>query len=311
MPSRQIELEQISPKDLWQGMHLRGKSQQASDLGAEILSQLPIQDFRGMRVAQRHGEIAAITEKTSLAVAKRAQSWSVAEQYLIRAGQTVVDHYPVGYTPAEARLRGDYWDPVYGQESAQRICAAHMAELYEILSTLTDSPELGALMHGLRTVLTDQTVSSREHERFDLIGIIEKPTSFYKNVRAAYEEFLKHYAFGSEVESFDQIVTVTTMVLGRAQAEGDWSTVRLCLSTLKVAVTQHPEKWKFIVSQVIKNFSLSKKAQILDSKLRDWAVGARSSQDLHEVIRQLEQLEFLGLGHGTAVKLQSAQSQLE
>lgn len=309
--AKPVELSTITPRHLWIDLHVtQGRTQAASDLGARVLASIDTEHFTNFgednQVANRHGEIASIVHKTSLAVFKRAEDWQVAGPYLIRAAQVAADHYPIADTLAMATAIGDYWDPVYGLESAQRICAADLAKLYEILSALTGNEELYGLAHGLKTILSETTVPSNDHERFDLIGIIDKPTTFYATARAAYEQFLKNYGYDSPVESVDQIVTVSSKMFGRAFAEKDWRTLRLCTQMLRIALMKQPHNWRFIAKEVAKNFSLKQKSHIVDEKLSSWAVTARSSEELLVVINQLESMTYLGLGHGEAVELQSS-----
>lgn len=302
------EYSTITPKYLWEVLHAKqGRSGEASALSVEILSDLDTQNFTNTDVAERHGEIAAIAMMTSFSAFKQARDWEHGLPFLLRTAQAITDHYPIEDEPAAAIQRGNYWDPVYGAESAQRITARHIAKFYDMMSILTGNEQLFALANGLKVAMNEKTVSSNEHARFELIGIIDKPTTFYKIVRAAYEEFMKDYGYDSPVESVDQIVTVTTKVLGRAFAEKDWKTVQWCLTNLKIALQKKPELWRFIVKELGKNFIPNKKEQLVDEKLRAWTVEAHSSEELLMLLTQLEGMVFLGLGHGEVIELQSTE----
>lgn len=187
MASRQSELEHVTPKYLWEELHVKhGQTALAASLAGEVLDGIDTRHFSDYAVAQRHGEIAAITMMTSMSASKKSADWQTAEPHIIRAANTVLEHYPLGSSEDDAQLRGNYWDPVYGKESAQRIAAGDVAKLYDLLSVLCRNDELFHLASALRTVITEKTISSHEHERFELIRIIEKPTTYYKVLQATY-----------------------------------------------------------------------------------------------------------------------------
>lgn len=308
MPKR-YELDEITPSYLWNDLHIKGRTVDASDLSEQVLASIRTQGgtserFTDMNVAERHGEIAAITMVTSLAAFQRAPAWPAAEEFLVRATQTAAHHYPLGHDTEEASLRGDYWDPVYGEESAQRIAAGHLVKLYDILSALTHNVELQALSTGLKTFLCEGSSDNQDQARFDLIHTIGKNSSQYTLVRAAYQEFMKRFGFESSVESLDQIVTVTSKVLGKAFAEKDMKTVLWCLTTMKIALQKQPNLWKFIAKEIAKNFDPKIKERLSKNKLDEWSDLARSSEELLALITQLEGMVFLGLGHGAAIALQ-------
>jgi hypothetical protein len=201
------------------------------------------------------------------------------------------------------RLRGNYWDPVYGKESAQRIAAGDVAKLYDLLSVICRNEELFHLAAALRTVLSEKTVSSHQHERFELIRILEKPTTYYKVIQSTYQEFMRRYGFESPEQSLNQITTVTARVLGRAMAEKDMPTVRDCLHTLKSVVQIDRSLWKFVIKEIGRHLVPSLQPGLVDQKLTNWAAAASSSEELLSLIHNLEKLVFIGMGDDQVASL--------
>lgn len=305
MANREQELDRITPEELWD-RHLAGDSAGASQHSQEIIDQLPIHAFQNMRVAKRHGEVARIGQQTSMAVVKRAEQWQDAKPYLVQAARMVHQHYPIGDTPQEARLRGRFWDRVYDKESAQRITARDMITMYMVLDQLVDTSNLSGLSVGLRFALSDENPSltgePKLPERFDLIRTIEQGGN-YPSSRAAYIEFIDQFGFDSEVESIDQIITVSTIALGQAVDQADWRTVAICLNTLRIAYWRQPQRGRFILSELKKNISQNKKNAVLLNKLREWSPQAQEDLEVLEVIANLEQMVFFGLGKERVARL--------
>lgn len=297
------EWSQISPQEVWE-QHLRGDSRLAALRSVTILAHLDHQDFRNGELAERHGEFARIAQQTSLAAAKRSGSWGTARPYLLHAAKIVRDHYPLGQDFTTAQRRGNYWDPVYGLESAQRIAGRDILHLYQVLRLLTGSTELTSLSQALLTTLTQAERAAGEAEqrqRFDLIRTIESRE--YQVAKLAYLEFLRQYGFDRPVESVDQIITVSSIALGRAVDAADLRTIGRCLDTLRRAGQRQPGRWRFILGELQKNVSQRVKHAQLRHKLAAWGRHAERDPQLERVVTELEQLVFYGLGHNHVARL--------
>lgn len=300
--AKRPDLEKLTPTQVWE-MHLAGNSAHASELSWAVLHTISLADQYDLDTANRHGEFSRISQQTSMAVFKRADTWRDARPYLLRAGKVVSNHYPIGEAPIEASIRGRLWEPVYGEESAQRICAQDMLAMYAAMHQLVDSPTLYSLSIGLQAVLSNEhAMESAEHERFDLIHAIRNDKR-YDVARFAYTDFLRKYGFGSEVESVDQIITVSAVMFGRALDEGDTNTIGKSLQTLLLAFGKTPAQGKFILSELKKNFSQNRKDAILRAKLEAWAAAAREDGDVLLIINNLERMTYLGLGNGQVARL--------
>lgn len=300
--AKRPDLEKLTPEQVW-GMHLSGSSVQASELSWAVLNTISLADQYDIPASNRHGEFSRIAQQTSMAVFKRAESWQLARPYLLRAGKVVSNHYPVGEAPIEATLRGRLWEPVYGEESAQRICAQDMLIMYSALNQLVETPTLHSISIGLQAVLSNKlTMESAEYERFDLIHTI-RDDKRYDVAKFAYTDFLRKYGFDSETKSIDQIITVSTVMFGRALDTVDTQTIGKCLQTLLLAFGKTPGQGKFILAELKKNFSQSSKNAVLRAKLERWSAAAREDADVLQVIKNLERLTYLGLGNGQVARL--------
>jgi hypothetical protein len=287
---------------LWDELHvLRGESAHAAKLAIDQLIMLAKQDLQKESVRNAHGEYARIAHKASGAVVKRSPTYASAASHLRIAGWTIVDHYPVGKTEHTAQERGELWDPVYGNESAQRICAQDMLEYFQIMTYIAQSDELHLSAVGLTHYLEKIIQQQGDSERFDYIKTIKQDS--FKDAIEAYEAFLQRFGLRSEVKDLDQVITLSAIMFGRALDHADAKAVALSLNTIRAAVMQQRSLLGFAVGQLKKNFSYERRQIGLNKKLSSWSEAAKNDDAFLALVKELESLRFLGTGKKNVIPL--------
>jgi hypothetical protein len=293
------KLSTITPQHLWDELHVQKRqTDQASRLARQVLFEIETENFTDRSVAERHGEIARIAMVTSTAMLKNSTNWLQAKHYLIRSSHTVIDHYPLAATAEEAKKRGLYWQPVYRSESAQWICAQEVAAFFRNVNTLVDQPTLLSLAVGLEHLLDQKNTPD---ERFDLIRSIK--AGDYFNATGAFRFFCREFGIDSQFADLDQIVTLSTIMMGKAAAHFDLQTYLLGVTNLKNAFQKQPSLGKFILSQLRKNTFFNLHQKMIEHRFGKWKELAVDDSEVKKVIEQLESLRFLGLSGGEVKKI--------
>lgn len=280
---------------LWYGKHVQqNKSGEAAKQAIEALRALDTEDFSNTEVAEAHGEYARIAAVTALSAVKKAKSWEEARVYLHMALDTVLAEYPLGKTEAEAAVRGEYWQPVYGEHWAQLSALMDVLELSKVLVALYPESETFAYFrcvhHALFELVTDSQKTREmlvlmiKHGDFDLAG-------------QAYGEYQAGYGQDTPQFSPDQWITLTTSMIGRyldAKLFGQAKQLVVELGT----VLMHQKGLSFFgVREFFKNISEKQKLVQLDKKMITWyAQGARDDSETRQKLGVLFEHVFVGMG---------------
>ncbi len=282
-----------SVAEIWKLHVEQGESAEAARMANGVLSEIETDAFSNYAEASRHGEYARLTEVTSLAAAKKSRSWVEAREHLMRSVETVLNNYPLANNELEAKKRGNYWEAVYGDESAQLICLRDVLHLMQVLAKVLAYDELGKFVVGLANLLTKLS-DEKNGERFGLIFLTEEAA--YKEAQAAYKRFITDFGLESKSYSPDQLVTVTSRFLGRAVETKDFIQVGECLNVLLFSLRSEPKLRQFIIKELAKNLALVYRNKFLDDKYQAWSAEAAKDDQIKEKINQLLKNTLLGLG---------------
>jgi len=258
-------MSQPTPEELWTEMHVKqGKSAAASAEAAAIVDVLNTNDFSDPRVTKLHGEYARIAAVTGLAATKKAESWPETREDLLRTIQVIVDHYPLAADAKTATKKGNYWEGVYGEQSAQLICLRDVLHLAQVLKQILSDKEIEKWMGGLEKLL--KKLNSDSGEKFALIFLTEEAE--YQTASHSYREFLS--VFGPQTEMYDAngFITVSAKMLGRAVDQLDLNTIITCLRAINDAAKSTPSLSKFALKELAANFSKLMKNRSLRKKIK-------------------------------------------
>ena len=147
-------MSQLSPSEIWNEFHIKqNRSGEASKLALKELELIDIKQFTDESQADSHGEYARIAEVTGVSAAKKSAEWLEAREHVLRSLQVVLENYPLADTADEATLRGNYWEKVYGDESAQLICLRDIFHLVSMLSEVFSIADLSDFVAGIKELL--------------------------------------------------------------------------------------------------------------------------------------------------------------
>lgn len=285
--------EQLTPGEIWHGMHEKGDSAGASDAAAAVLAAIDTQNFTDLTVSKDHGEYARIAMVTAMSAVKKSSDWGSARVFLRRAVSVAAGHYPIGFTEEIAEIKGKYWEGVSGEESAQLQCLRDVLHLSQLLIILYPTQEMYDWLVDVEDVLTRAAEGSTE--RHALIFVMEN--GGYEAAVAAYTTYLElHGSPQSELYSPEEIAVVQTRMIGRSLDVGDFKNVsRLYFQLTKTALSK-PDLKKFIFVQLVRNHSSVFKTKLIERKLRKWVDSATNDRELLEEIFVLINNKYTWLG---------------
>ena len=290
-----------STEELWEDLHIKqGKSSEASQKAHEVLQEIDTQDFSDFSQAKDHGEYARISEVTGLAAAKKSKDWSEAREHLLRSLEVTLNNYPLAETEDLAKRKGNYWEKVFGEQSAQLICLRDVLHLSQVLAQIMSTEELEKFTAGLNELLIKLS-DEMKGERFGLIFLAEEGE--YSKAQVAYQRFVSE--FGSQSESYDadQLITTASRFLGRAVEEKDFSQVGDCLNTLLLSLRREPRLRIFLIKELSKNLAKLYKDKFLSNRYESWSPEAKKDEELNQKINNLLRSTLVGLGEEKVEKI--------
>ncbi len=281
-----------SPKEIW-STHLSGDSSKAASMAKQELDGVRHAGFNDFTVAVAHAEYARLTEVTARAAAKKSLTWSEAKRLLELSLHTVIDHYPLSSDRSEAERKGNYWEGVLGEQSAQLICLRDVLHLAQILGKLLSHEELNHFIAGLHRLLENLS-DQKAGERFALIFLIEEAP--YDRAKQAYQTYL-HKFVSESGDKFDlnQAITVNSRFLGRCVAASDFDQFKAGLETWLQIFKQAGKLRTFAIKELTKNLSTVFRDGLLDSKYQLWSKKASKDKNFRFKIEELLNNVFVGV----------------
>ena len=291
-----LEQDQVTKfTTLWQGFHIKkNDSAQAADQAAEALHALDTENFTNTEVATAHGELSRITAVLALSAVKKAKNWEEARQYLLLSLETVQTSYPVAKTYDQAKIRGEYWDPVYGDSWAQLSALMDVLELAKVLVVLYPEAESFAYFRAVHEALF--TIIADTEKNREILVLMIKHGEF-ELAQEAYQEYQSLYGPESKAFSPDQWITLTTLMIGQFFGHSQVAEARKLSGELgKVLIHQKGMSF-FGIREFFKNMSPSRGQRQLDSKLIGWySEGVKTDPDVRKQVEALFDHVFVGVG---------------
>lgn len=290
-----------SVEELWNNLHIKqGRSGKASEKAYEILQSIDTKNFTNQAEAKDHGEYARVAEVAGLAAARKTPLWVRAKKHLLRALDVTSKNYPLGTTVDEANLKGNYWETVYGGQSAQLTCLRDVLHLAQFLTKLVPSDELNSFLGGINELLFKLS-DEKQGECFALIFLTEEAP--YERAKAAYAEFSDKFGLQKPEIDKNQVITVTSRFLSRAVSEKDFAQVEECQGLLWSCLKTEPSLRVFTVLELVKNLAKVYANELLERKYETWSKKANKDIVLQDKIKQLLSLAFVGLGNDRSEKI--------
>lgn len=287
--------------ELWNNLHIKqGKSGEASEIAHKILQTIDTKNFTDKNEVKDHGEYARVAEVTGLAAARKSLLWLRAKKHLLRTLDVTSRSYPLAATEEEARRKGNYWEGVYENQSAQLICLRDVLHLAQFLTKLVSTDELKSFLGGINELLFKLS-EEKQGECFALIFLTEEAP--YEQAKAAFAKFSEKFGLQKPETDPNQVITVTTRFLARAVSEKDFGQVEECQELLWRCFRANPSLGKFTIVELAKNLAKVYANQLVELRYEAWSKKAVGDEEIKQKINQLQQNNFVGLGRNEAKKI--------
>lgn len=278
--------EQVLLDHIWKDLHEKGgRSAEAADMAKS--ARLKYRDNPEM-----WGELAAMEMVTAGAAAKKSEYFTEAYTHLVHSAEVVIDTFPLGVDESSARERGNAWDPVYGNASAQLEVLRSYYHLIERLTRIIGSPEFASYSTALWHFLLRMLREAGNDSALLLLTIEYAP---YADAKTAFTKFQQE----SLADTSRQITTGARM-LNRALVEADYETALAAFKFSLQALTRDRNQLTHFSKQVASNVRADKTVKF-NEKLGRWNQEL-SGHDL-KVFAQLLQLNQVGLGKDRVEKI--------
>lgn len=302
--------------------HLLGETHEAAVTAATELKQIDHHDFTETEEAKLHGEWARQALVLGAAAVKKGESPLEAlenriepesaglkriKQDLLIALETANNHYPLAATEAEARKRGDFWQPVYETQSAQIEALRDVLHLTVLLVKIFDDPGIQRLSSGLRELLF-KIAEANPKESAALVFLTEEAP--YQRAQRAYDEFMAQ--FGPKSKNYDpnRLMVVGARFLARALSQADFQQFGACLHDVLAIHHRNTANPSLSSEQVEQELSKIKR-QLLTNLTRPFQALAlapqyanlrtkltAADQAIPLALHQLSKVNYVGLGDG-------------
>ncbi len=301
----------------WKKLHiLRGQSNEMAQTAA---TGLPEKDtkFSDLSKAKQFVDHVRQIFVGKLAMAKKQESWTESGPAVIKAIETVVEHYPLAKNKFDAQWRTIYWQEGMRPDEAMFACMRDIFDLTRMIlhilpmrdssgwSSMPSGPLSASEVEqarenvsiwavGIFELLSKLSSDALEKEstggeRFALIFLTEDG-NYREQAIPAFHAFVKRFGLGSELYMPDQLITVATRTLGRAVDERDIDTAKFCLLKALEALKSAPEYVLFLGKELAKNSSRSRKDKFLTKRYHGWSASAVDDEQFLQALQHMTEL---------------------
>lgn len=193
MARKLTEQEQSTLTNIWNGLHENGQSHKAGELAQKKFHQLHDQKFDANEPNIYYIELARQVVVTNTAAARKEKLAVRAFPHLLRAGEAIVESYPLAHNAIDAKKRGAFWESSNNQNLDHHTGQTLRDTLHTLRALQMMFDDEGFDEQQKNIALAMNEVSRRfPDDRFALIGQIEEAS--LEQAQQAFTTFIQRFA---------------------------------------------------------------------------------------------------------------------
>lgn len=294
-PEQQATLQRI-----WKELHAAGKTSEALDLAQQELSLI----FKD-QVTDYYRELVMMVVTLAKSLVKNAKNATELQTFSKVALQESLLSFSVSADANITRQKGNEWDTLYGDISAQKEIVRHLLDLTLLLEVLAQDPELRGIITGLLSILHNPELSEPKQDRALLIAKIQ--TASRDQAMAAYQTFLEEFGPLTPSNQLQESIVVSTMFLSRMLELGYLAGIEWPIKVILEILKAEPSLIGYAFREIPKNISLKWRSFQVRQRVRNLMEGKTVDPELTALIEQFKTLQFIGMGHDQAADLRTGE----
>ncbi len=268
---------------IWHKMHERAGDSAGAAEAAQLYRQKESPD------TEMALELAAMEFVTSGAAAVKSKTFDQALPFFSQAARVAQETFPLGRNSGLAIDRGNAWDRVYGDQSAQLAMLRNYFHVVRRLERVVDNQTFTIYSQSLWQTLLSLT---QEFQDEASILMLQIEHDIYATAKQTFDTFVEESEQSSAFDA-SRVITIASRMLNRSLQEKDYDVTLRAFTVALNALRQDAKKLSHFGRQIASNVRADKNIRERQ-KLESWRESAKRVDTA--VIQALTQLQYVGLG---------------